>query len=57
MPLIDTDEDEREVLRLEDQAILDADTPREEEVIPIGDTLADLIESLSHDPAKTLQQG
>lgn len=51
--LIQSEQDDKEVLRAEDEAILAALNPKEIPPIPLGQDLADLIESLSHEPSPT----
>lgn len=49
MSLIESEQDDKAVLRAEDEAILAAENPVEVPPIPLGQDLANLIESLSHD--------
>lgn len=53
MSLIASQQDDAEVLRAEDEAILAALNPKETPPIPLGQDLANLIESLSHDASPT----
>lgn len=54
MTLIDQRDDDRATLEAEDAAIRAEGVDKPEVIIPTGETLAQLIESLSHaDPAPT----
>lgn len=55
MTLIDTREDDKALLELEDQAIRDADKETAEPTVPTGGELAKLIEDLTSDPAPVHQ--
>jgi len=57
MGLIDFESD-ADQLRAEDEAIRQAEKGQEEpQLIPLGNDLADLIESISHDAANTSTEG
>ena len=57
MALIDTEQDEAEVLAAEDAAIATALHPPAEPVIPTGGTLADMIASLTNGDPTPLHEG
>ena len=57
MSLIQSQQDDIEVLRAEDEAIIAALQPKETPPIPLGQDLADLIESLSHDDQTPVHEG